>query len=90
MRPSKGWRSEIGDGMSEDKTTMLVGADYTADDYDGDAHVPTHTSSGPIRAVSFEIFIGSVNIKWKTHQSKPTTEKIDAGQTQILTTSLAN
>lgn len=40
MRPSKGWRSEIGDGMSEDKTTMLVGADYTADDYDGDAHVP--------------------------------------------------
>ena len=26
--------------MSEDKTTMLVGADYTADDYDGDAHVP--------------------------------------------------
>lgn len=26
--------------MSEDKATMLTGAGYTADDYDGDAHVP--------------------------------------------------
>ena len=26
--------------MSEDKATTLTGADYTADDYDGDAHVP--------------------------------------------------
>ena len=26
--------------MSEDKATTLTGADYPADDYDGDAHVP--------------------------------------------------
>ena len=30
----------MGDGVSEDKATTLTGADYTADDYDGDAHVP--------------------------------------------------
>ena len=30
----------MGDGVSEDKATTLTGAGYTADDYDGDAHVP--------------------------------------------------
>lgn len=32
--------------MSEDKATTLTGADYTADDYDGDAHVPADARCG--------------------------------------------
>lgn len=30
----------MGDGMSEDEAVKLTTAGYTADDYDGDAHVP--------------------------------------------------